>query len=158
MTPGASFSDDGVWYWGSGSLVVLGAAAIGVAVALRASNGRWGSVELVTWTMNVGSLAVFLGTCCMPTPEPLYWLPFSAVGAALAALGLKLNRTFPVLLSAAGLFVVCVRISAAAAGLTDGNFVVGVCTFGALGIAVVVVAQRLLGRSDTPTVARDNLF
>jgi hypothetical protein len=144
--------------------VVLGAAAIGVAVALCASNGRWGSVELVTWTMNVGSLAVFLGTwcgtCCMLNPafEPLYWLPFSAVSAALAALGLKLNRTFPVLLSAAGLFAVCVRISVAAAGLTDGNFVVGVCTFGALGIAVVVVAQRLLGRSDTPTVARDNLF
>jgi hypothetical protein len=163
------------WYWGSGSLVVLGAVAIGVAAALCTSNGRWGSVELVTWTMNVGSLAVFLGTIYMlwssmvdsladAAPgandslgayEPLYWLPFSAVSAALAALGLKFNRTFPVLLSATGLFAVCVRISVA---VSDGNFVVGMCTFGALGIAVVVVAHRLLGRNDNPTGARDNLF
>jgi len=169
MLPGAYGTDDTWgWYWGSGSLVVFGAAAIGVAAALRASGGRWGSVELVTWTMNVGSLAVFLGTCCMlwgPTEdaaqrtyEPLYWLPFSAVSAALAALGLKFNRTFPVLLSASGLFAVCVRISIAAMGITDGSFVAGMCTFGALGIAVVVVAHRFLGRSDTPTSARDNMF
>jgi len=160
---------DGDWgvYWVSGSLVVLGAAAIGVAVALGTSNGRWASVELVTWTMNVGSLAVFWGTCILWAPmvdaasgayEPLWWLPFSAVSAALAALGLKFNRTFPVLLSAAGLFALCVRISFAAAGITDGNVVVGMCTFGALGIAVVVVAHRFLGRKDAPTSARDNLF
>lgn len=169
MLPGAYDTDDTWgWYWGSGSLVVFGAAAIGAAAALCASSGKWGSVELVTWTMNVGSLAVFFGTCCMlwapvedaaeRTYEPLYWLPFSAVSAALAALGLRFNRTFPVLLSAAGLFAVCVRISLAAMGITDGNFVAGMCTFGALGIAVIVVANRFLGRSDAPTSARDNMF
>jgi len=165
MFPGAYGDDDAFgWYWGSGSLVVLGAAAIGAAAALRASSGRWGSVELVTWTMNVGSLAVFLGTCSMlwgpdtGAYELLCWLPFSAVSAALGALGLRFNRTFPVLLSAAGLFAVCVRISVVAMSITGGNFVVGMCTFGALGIAVVVVAHRLLGQGDKPTSARDSLF
>lgn len=160
--------DDFVWRWSAGSLVAFGAAAVGAAVALYQFPGKWSSVELITWTLNVGCLAVVVGVphCIIlglpddysPSYELFGWAVFSAVSAAFAVLGLRLNRTFPVLLSALGLFSVCVRLSTAAAAIAGDNVLVGLCTFGGLGLLTVVAAQRLLRGGDGPASARDSFL
>lgn len=109
--------------------------------------------------MDVGSIhGLFVGPA---TQDYLYlcWVPFAAVNFVLAILGLKFNRTFPVLLSAVGLFAVCCQLSIAAASITEGGAIVvaGLCTFGGLGIGIIFAARYFLqGRTDPTT--RDNLF
>jgi len=164
LGPGDAF----VWRWAAGSLLACGAAAIGAAVALFHFPGKWSSVELVTWTLNVGCLAMTVAVphlilSCLPGDyDPTYelfgWVVVSTVSALFAVLGLRFNRTLPVLLSALGLFAVCVRLSTAAAAFAGDSVIVGFCTFGGLGLLTVVMAQRLLTSGDVPTGARDNLL
>jgi len=156
------------YWWAAGSLVAFGVAAIVAAVALSQFPGKWSSVELVTWTLNVGCLAAAVGVHHLilqglwsdfgPTYELFGWVVVSAVSATFAVLGLRLNRTFPVLLSALGLFGVCVRLSSTAAAIAGDSVIVGLCTFGGLGLLIVLSAQRLLRSSDGPTGARDSMF
>ncbi|CAK0859148.1 unnamed protein product [Prorocentrum cordatum] len=164
LGPGEAF----VWRWSAGSLLACGAAAIGAAVALSRSPRKWSSVELVTWTLCVGCSAVtvalphllFLG---LPDDyDPVYdlfgWVVVSTVSALFAVLGLRLGRTLPVLLSALGLFAVCVRLSTAAAAHAGDSATAGFCTFGGLGLLTVVLAQRLLTGSNVLTSAQDKLL
>jgi hypothetical protein len=147
-----------LWYFSQFALAVLGVGAMGMAAYLRLRPGQWGSVELVSWSLNVGAIAFLLGSGGLfffsevsvktfgSPAEVLCWVGFAAVVAMLGALGLKLQRTFPVLLSACGLAAICIRFSVAV-GMALGS-VAGLCTFGALGIAVVFGAQQLLKSSE----------
>ena len=44
------------------SLVALGVLSVALALHLFHSHGPFSSVELITWTLNVGTLAVGAGT------------------------------------------------------------------------------------------------
>ncbi|CAK9068842.1 unnamed protein product [Durusdinium trenchii] len=134
----------------SESIVVLGAISVGVAVWFFERPGRWGSVELVTWSLNIGVLGMGAGASGMlatfaiahPGMELTGWAPYAMVHCLIGALGFKLQRSFPVLLSALAFAAVCVRLSVWISDFS-GSPVAGICCFGVLGFAVIAATQHL---------------
>eukprot|EP00747_Dinoflagellata_sp_TGD_P185258 gnl/TRDRNA2_/TRDRNA2_41706_c0_seq1.p1 gnl/TRDRNA2_/TRDRNA2_41706_c0~~gnl/TRDRNA2_/TRDRNA2_41706_c0_seq1.p1 ORF type:complete len:546 (+),score=45.55 gnl/TRDRNA2_/TRDRNA2_41706_c0_seq1:38-1639(+) len=131
------------------SLLLIGAAAIAAAIALQHSKGRWASVELVTWTLNIGATGVSVATSALlmrfsiahPAYELMGWVPFAAVASVLGFLGMSLGRTLPVLLSAIDLLALSTRASVWVS-MQAGSAVAGFCCFGVLGVVIIAVTQR----------------
>ena len=130
-------------YFDFGSLTALGSISVILAVILHeTSRVPWASIELVTWTLNVGALGLAMGTSGLlattsiehPDLERYGWFPYSCINALIGLLGFKLQRSFPVRVS---LFVSDVMESTVA----------GICCFGLLGFAVIALTQ-IFSRSD----------
>mmetsp|Transcript_53666 Transcript_53666/g.117322 ORF Transcript_53666/g.117322 Transcript_53666/m.117322 type:complete len:373 (-) Transcript_53666:156-1274(-) len=132
------------------SLTSIGTLWVIISVLLYHFPSAWGSVELVTWTLNVGVLGVGAGTSGLlatfviqhPRLELMGWFPFSVINGVTGLLGFKLQRSFPVLLSALALAIVSIRASLFISDVT-GSTVAGICSFGLLGFAVIAAAQEL---------------
>merc|ERR1712182_42972 len=92
---GASWSC--MFYLIFGSLLLLGSVAIFIAAHLSRSQGRWGSVELISWTLNVGATGVAIATGALlmrlsiehPAYELAGWVPFGCVAVVLGFLGIS---------------------------------------------------------------------
>merc|ERR1712118_556340 len=76
-----------MFYFSFGSLFLFGFGTIAIATVLFRSPGQWGSMELVTWTLNVGTLGVAVATAMLlirfsidhPVYELAGWVPFCAI-------------------------------------------------------------------------------
>mmetsp|Transcript_69903 Transcript_69903/g.166851 ORF Transcript_69903/g.166851 Transcript_69903/m.166851 type:complete len:375 (+) Transcript_69903:41-1165(+) len=142
------------------SLTCIGTIWVIISVLLYQYPSAWASVELVTWTLNVGVLGVGAGTAGLLATfaiqhhhwELMGWVPFSIINAVTGFLGFKMQRSFPVLLSALALAAVSMRASVFISDVT-GNAVAGVCTFGLLGFAVIAAA-RAFDRSSQGFTAK----
>jgi len=130
--------------------------------------GRWGSEELVSWTLNVGVLSVFVGTSNIlmdqllndnlvdkegrggsaKTGEWEAWLLFVLAIATIGIVGRALNRTAPVLLSMIGMTMIALRISFAASSAT-GNVLAFFLVSGVLGFAIILFAHRCCQHSSS---------
>jgi len=142
-------------YFDFGSLTALGSISVILAVILHeTSRVPWASIELVTWTLNVGALGLAIGTSGLlattsiehPDLERYGWLPYSCINALIGLLGFKLQRSLPVLMSAMALAVVSVRVSLFVSDVMEST-VAGICCFGLLGFAVIALTQSF-SRSD----------
>eukprot|EP00438_Fugacium_kawagutii_P027055 Skav214846 [mRNA] locus=scaffold16:130627:132446:+ [translate_table: standard] len=91
-------------YFDFASLTIIGSGLLVVAVMLYRFPGVWGSVELVTWTLNMGVIGVEAGTAGSR-------IPFFVMNALCGLLGFKLQRSFPLLTSALALAAVSIRLS-----------------------------------------------
>eukprot|EP00435_Cladocopium_sp_Y103_P061900 s689_g23.t1 len=132
------------------SLTCIGTISVIISVLLYHFPSAWGSVELVSWTLDVGVLGVGVGTTGLlatfviqhPRLELMGWFPFSVINGVTGLLGFKLQRSFPVFLSALALAIVSIRASLFISDVT-GSTVAGICSFGVLGFAVIAVALEL---------------
>lgn len=130
-------------------LLLLGLAAVVVAGRLFIIPGTLGSVELVSWVLNVGALAIFTAVhAILEVPfagNALQWPLYALVPVVLGILGSVFGRSFPVLLSACACLTIVIRVSVGAGAV--GGTIASLLTFGGLGMAIISLTQ-LLQRSQ----------
>lgn len=128
--------------------VAGGAVCLGISYYLQEHPGEWSSVELISWTLNVGVLAVYCGMCLgldIPMGEPVQWFAFAGVVAFIGMLGRVFNRTFPLLLCALGVVTIAFKLAFTAGEVFHNNVIAILATFGALGLCIILGAQQCLG-------------
>jgi len=128
------------------SALLLGLASLGTGARLFFVPGKWGSVELVSWTLNVGAFAVFtvwIPLCGIWSEDALPWLLFLPAPLVLTLLGQVFGRSLPPVLGAFGLLMLMVRIGSLAVQL--GGSLAGLFVFGACGLAVMLAGGFLQG-------------
>jgi len=153
----AIFGQDPGWRFTNWTLLGSGFCISGVAVRLFVVPGRWGSEELVSWTLNVGVLSVFVGTANILMDQLMNdnlvaWLLFALAIAAIGVVGRALSRTTPMLLSMIGIIVIALRISFAASFAT-GNVLAFFLVSGVLGFAIILFAHRCCQHSSSRSQA-----
>lgn len=132
-------------------ILLHGVCAIMVAFRLYFNPGKWGSVEIVSWTLNVGSSALFVAmqNLVVWTTNWSTWtwglpLVFAAVGIALGLSSSLLGRSIPLCLSVICILQLIGWISVqASATIDDYATIVGLTTFGLLGSSIIIFAQWL---------------
>lgn len=134
-----------------GTLLLGGVIVICLALQLFLVPSRWGSSDLISWTVNVGSLAVLISL----TPlfgSPFFdglssWAIYVLAVICIGVLGKAMHRTGPMLLSMFGLVAVCLRATCYVEEAT-GNPFASVATAALFGIGIIVFANHFC--STTP--------
>jgi len=97
------------------TILCVGLLAMAAAARLFTVPGKWGSMELVSWTLNAGALCVFIASHILlgvPYTESLMmWLLYLPLPAALALLNTVFGRSFPLVLSALSLVIIATQIA-----------------------------------------------
>eukprot|EP00928_Gymnodinium_smaydae_P055971 TRINITY_DN39430_c0_g1_i1.p1 TRINITY_DN39430_c0_g1~~TRINITY_DN39430_c0_g1_i1.p1 ORF type:complete len:413 (-),score=69.83 TRINITY_DN39430_c0_g1_i1:163-1362(-) len=141
--------------FGAWTALLEGIVAVVIAGRLFVIPSIAGSAEMVSWTLNIGVIAVFFSSQCLlglPATEDFWrWFLFSIVVAGIGLIGAIFNRSLPILLTGVGCFMVAIYLSVEAAqwarrtGSPDGvnGSVVGLISFGVFGVALAVLVQSL---------------
>uniref|UniRef100_A0A7S4W7Z1 Uncharacterized protein n=1 Tax=Alexandrium monilatum TaxID=311494 RepID=A0A7S4W7Z1_9DINO len=137
-------------YWFAGTaLLLLGLVFVLVALQLFVKPGMWGSVELVSWMLNLGCLALYVSAhVLLGVPvrgEAWRLLLFALVALGIGLLGSVCGRSFPFLLTAIGLLVLSgeAAFTVAAAVPSEMYDVARCAVFGLLGVVIIGVGQWL---------------
>jgi hypothetical protein len=131
------------WHLGMAVMLVEGLLALASATRLFFVPGTWGSVELVSWTLNLGALGVFVPCqvyfAFSDAAFSVAFVPLEAfLAISLAILATVLGRSFPFVLSACGCFIIVLKISQLFAFAAP---VGPLLVFGLLGGAIIYCAQ-----------------
>mmetsp|Transcript_70181 Transcript_70181/g.157691 ORF Transcript_70181/g.157691 Transcript_70181/m.157691 type:complete len:412 (-) Transcript_70181:22-1257(-) len=149
MACDAEFNTSHLYYFSAWTLFVMALGAVtfaGWGYGKMRSPGTWASVELVSWVLNVGALALDVAVhllLCVPfTWEHWRWLLFALLPLALGLLGASFGRSIPMVLSALCCLTLAIHMSFEVADVTQ-SVIAGLCTSGVSGIAILAITQCL---------------
>jgi len=131
-------------------LLLTGLASVIVALRLFVNPGEWGSMELVSWMLNLGAFAIFISApLLLGVPFDAGfggWLGYLLVTMGIGVLGAVSGRSFSLLLSAIGLLVLSGKAASATSSLfpdeTTQSLAIFV-SFGLFGMLIIGVGQWL---------------
>mmetsp|Transcript_25535 Transcript_25535/g.34596 ORF Transcript_25535/g.34596 Transcript_25535/m.34596 type:complete len:193 (-) Transcript_25535:237-815(-) len=142
--------DDSAMYWPACStMFLIGLSFVVLALRLFVNPGEWGSVELVSWMLNLGALAIFISSYFLlegPYYEDLWpWLVYLTAITFLGVLGAVTGRSFSMLLAALGLTIVSGRLAWGVSTClsSDMSPLLFFVTFGFLGMVIIGAGQWL---------------
>mmetsp|Transcript_116288 Transcript_116288/g.309355 ORF Transcript_116288/g.309355 Transcript_116288/m.309355 type:complete len:412 (-) Transcript_116288:456-1691(-) len=141
--------DVGLFMFSNAVLLLIGLASVVLALRLFVNPGEWGSVELVSWTLNLGALVISISVPLLLffafDAGFLGWLAYLLVTMGIGALGAVSGRSFSLLLCAVGLLILSAKAGSDTSALFPDEMQQAAffVSFGLVGMLIIGMGQWL---------------